>query len=649
MSGMAWPYRGVHWAAGLAETAARLARHAGRRAEVVDLQPFAREDSWLLRAQLARLRAGTVRYWASVACAADAWRLASLPEGAPRREGLEAGTLLWSPQAPGAPRPRLADGGLPWRPRGPVLFVAGDLWQRLDHELLGVHYGKMLRWDEAAWAAHPEGDGWVEAPRARGLAAYTGCVNSAPIPVPAGALRVLEAMDAVSPSGWMAVARARGWGDAADVRDPEAPRGGPDELRAGQLPVNFDWLAARCREAGLAVWHGATAPADVVQAVAGGGQRTPPVEETARFLREAAVDPQAFADAAAGGSVPPLTLLALLRAASHDPKVLEPRLAGLPGELARQGPAVRAQWREALTRAWRNAVPFTWATQALRGFADAAAVCGDPMLVAGACEALRERGAPAAEDLCREAHALALAGRLEEAVRAAGAPGLPPREIHDVLRARTKNWDAPWRIPARSEDGLLCLEPLGPHHADALAWQGRDEQTALMTGLPHLKDAHGAAAWIAAHAAANPATYAAVHAVHGVVGYGELRLVEDMGFLALWVGLDHQGRGLGGTIVRLLRDRGLEGGLRYIFTSAFDDNVRSLRALRAAGMHPMHARVRAPNDDRAFLCLAAGASSPRDEEAALRRYMAKVEGAYPIHFPHLESEERTNEAALQPA
>lgn len=649
MTGPAFPYRGVRWAAGIAEVAARLAQHAGRRVEVVDLQPFAREDAWVLRTQLARLRAGTVRHWAGVPHAADAWRLASLPESAQRRGELESRTLLWSPQAHGAPRPRLADSGLPWRPRGPVLFVAGDLWQRLDHELLGVHYGKMLRWDEAAWAAHPEGDGWVEAPRARGLAAYTGCVNSAPIPVPAGALRALEAMDEVSLSGWMAVARARGWEDAADVRDPEVPRAGPDELRAGQLPVNFDWLAARCREAGLAVWHACAATGEIVQAVAGGGQRALPIDEAARLLRDAAVDPGAFAAAAEGASLPPVTLLGLLRAASHDPKAVEPCLAGLPGQLARQGPAVRAQWREALARTWRNAVPFTWATQALRGFADAAAVCGDPALVAAACEALRERGAPAAEDLCREAHALALAGRLEEAVRAAGAPGLPPEEIHDVLRARMNDWAAPWRTPARSADGLLCLEPLGLHHADALAWQGRDEQTALMTGLPHLKDARGAGTWIFGHAAANPATYAAVHAVHGVVGYGELRLVEDMGFLALWVGLDHQGRGLGGTIVRLLRDRGLEGGLRYIFTSAFDDNVRSLRALRAAGMHDMHARVRAPNDDRVFLCLAAGGSSPRDEEAALRRYMAKVEGAYPIHFPHLESEERTNEAALQPA
>lgn len=638
--------RGVRWVAAVAEAAARLASHAGRRVEVVDLQPFARDDAWLLRAQLARLRPGTVRHWACAPDAAGASHLLALPESA-RTQGLETRILLWAPgAAEPARRPVIHDSGLSWRPRGPVLFVAGDEWRRLEHDLLGVHYGKILRWDEAAWAADPEGNGWIPAERVRGLAAYLGCVNSAPIPVPAGALRAIEAMEAAASPAWMAIARAPGWEHAADARDPDAPRGGPDEWRAARLPVNFDWLAARCREAGFATWHGAVGPHDIAHVVAAGGPRVLPVDDVARLLRDAGGDPEALAPPL-GAEVPPAALLALLRASGHEPRVLAARLPGLAAALARLPVAERAGWRAALAKAWRNGLAFTASTEWLRGFADAGAVCGDPALAAVPCEALRERGPVEAQDIVRESHALAIAGKLEEALPLAAL--VPSDGMHDVLRSRMKDWGDPWRRPVRGMGGELCLEPLGLHHADALAWQQRDEQTAMMTGLPHLKDARAAATWIFGHAKAHPATWAVVHSALGVAGYGELRLVGDMGYLCLWIGLDHQGRGLGGEIVRMLCETGMRGGLRHIFTSAFDDNVRSLRALRAAGMHDMHARVQAPNDDRVFLCLSARESPVQAEEAALHRYMKSVEGAYPIHFPHLEREEPQHEPPLQPA
>lgn len=185
----------------------------------------------------------------------------------------------------------------------------------------------------------------------------------------------------------------------------------------------------------------------------------------------------------------------------------------------------------------------------------------------------------------------------------------------------------------------VFLEPLGLQHAEELAWQYRDGQIAAMTGLPVLRDAAEAACWIAVHSIEHPASYAAMHPGLGLIGYGELRIIGDAGYLCLWVGVDHQGRGFGGQIVRLLCGRAVEEGLGVVLTSAFDDNTRSLRALRRAGFREMRTRMEPPHDDRTFLCAPGCEGGERGAEAALRLFMAGGEKEMPVRYHHHHPQE----------
>src|SRR5690606_26365858 len=117
-----------------------------------------------------------------------------------------------------------------------------------------------------------------------------------------------------------------------------------------------------------------------------------------------------------------------------------------------------------------------------------------------------------------------------------------------------------WRTPFHL-NGPWWLEPLAPAHAPALAQQYRNPLTAAMTGLPELHETFNAEQWIAARNAESPATYAFMHAPSGLVGYGDLYLDRDEGYLCMWMGEDFRGRGWSKTLVRHLCALGRERGL----------------------------------------------------------------------------------------
>lgn len=159
---------------------------------------------------------------------------------------------------------------------------------------------------------------------------------------------------------------------------------------------------------------------------------------------------------------------------------------------------------------------------------------------------------------------------------------------------------APWR-QAFHLHGPWWLEPLSHRHAAALAAQYRHPDTAGMTGLPPIDPELSATDWIDTRNQESPATYAFMHARHGFVGYGDLFLDRDEGYLCMWMGEDFRGRGWGRALVQHLCALGQRAGLSVIWSSAYHANLPSLRAMAAAGFLTLDLRALPPDEARVFV------------------------------------------------
>ncbi|NIN27310.1 MAG: GNAT family N-acetyltransferase [Xanthomonadales bacterium] len=169
-----------------------------------------------------------------------------------------------------------------------------------------------------------------------------------------------------------------------------------------------------------------------------------------------------------------------------------------------------------------------------------------------------------------------------------------------TTHARPATPRAAWRHPFHLH-GPWWLEPLEQRHASALAVQYRDPATSGMTGLPLIGEGLDATEWIRLRNEESPATYAFMHARYGFVGYGDLFLHRDEGYLCMWMGEDFRGRGWGRALVQHLCALGQRGGLSVIWSSAYHANLPSLRAMAAAGFLTMDLRALPPDEARVFV------------------------------------------------
>lgn len=173
---------------------------------------------------------------------------------------------------------------------------------------------------------------------------------------------------------------------------------------------------------------------------------------------------------------------------------------------------------------------------------------------------------------------------------------------HEPLPTATAPFEPnmPWRRPFHLH-GPWWLEPLDQRHAQALAAQYRNPDTSGMTGLPPIDEGLDATEWIRLRNQESPATYAFMHARHGFVGYGDLFLDRDEGYLCLWMGEDFRGRGWGRALVQHLCALGQAAGLSVIWSSAYHRNLPSLRAMAAAGFLTLDLRAVPPDEERVFV------------------------------------------------
>jgi RimJ/RimL family protein N-acetyltransferase len=169
------------------------------------------------------------------------------------------------------------------------------------------------------------------------------------------------------------------------------------------------------------------------------------------------------------------------------------------------------------------------------------------------------------------------------------------------------------------QPGPWWLEPLAPRHARALARQYRNPRTAHMTGLPEIGAELDAAQWIALRQQESPATFAFMHAIGGFVGYGDLFLSGDEGYLCMWMGEDFRGRGWSKVLVSQLCALGRLAGLSVIWSSAYRDNLASLRCMAAAGFQRLPLQALPPDEERVFVALP---FEPRSQDEACRGMVA---------------------------
>ena len=542
--------------------------------------------------------------------------------------------VLWDPER-GDPCLLLLAGRQAWRPANPVAVLAQDRWRTLPQRLLAVHYGALLEADLAQSARGPQGGAsgrlWRPAARLPNCAAFGQAVecylshfNSAPVPLPEGALGAIERIAALAQRGYLVLAAAPGFISERDMRLCEAGRLVNEQAARQPLPINFHLLAQHYRALGAASRELELRQDLALQLALGAVP-----DQDARLSRIASVltqggmgDATALADAmriAAASGARGQTLLTLLRQSGHDPRVFLAAGKGMPAVLQGAIACQREAWSETLEQVWQHHLPASNAPLLHRELAPAAMRSGNWEL---ARRALR-RGMAAhgehAEDLALLAWIEMRTGRIPEAEELSRRaltrdPGNPTaREVAARLAARLANWDGAWRAPIRHPSLPLTLEPLDASHAPALHYQYRDPQIGIMAGLPPLATEDEASHWIVHHAAeAGRQAYAIMHADHGFVGYVCLAVAGEEAYFCFWIGVDFQGRRLAGEAGRMLCGVARGRRIATIFTSVYDDNVRSIRTLERIGFRPLALRALPPEHDRRFFYMRTGEREQRE-------------------------------------
>lgn len=606
--------------------------------QVLDLVPGRATAVWMQLRALSELFSASfpdgpaLRY---CACTPDgelpaAWREAPELRGWIRRRVLTP--LRWNPgvDLPAAPT------------NNPLVVLARCAWSRLEQRLLAVHYGELLEAKlELLAVEHDENtNAWTPIsaepwPRLQPvLDGYRARLNSAPIPLPFGAMRTIDQLPALASAGYLLLALDEGCMSELQMRLLGFDRVTARFKQHGMLPVNFHLLEAQLRENAVAVWQRALACNRTLQVAIAPAAGDSAQQALDHVIGQADCGPPSdslgLADSmrtiAAHGSSE--QALSLLRHAQHDPDVFAAAGPALHTRCLAEPECDRAGWRDALARIWGNQI----------------CEAGEPALHHNlVVAAMHSEAWGLAKRILRRGmrthgqHPVALAqlawcemrtGRLARAQDlAAQALATDPGNAHAVevlrrLELKLSRHDGDWRRPLGNPTLPFSLEPLDVEHAAAFHRQYRDPQIAVMTGLPPLATLEAVRSWIG-RTDADPRRreYAVMHNDAGFVGYVSLELSQTTAYLCFWTGVDHQGQGLATEAARLLCRWALTRGMDWVFASAFDDNQRSIRALERVGFVRLGVRPASADDPRTFLCYGARDAAWSDATRAFIDYL----------------------------
>jgi RimJ/RimL family protein N-acetyltransferase len=545
---------------------------------------------------------------------------------------------------------------LPARPRNPVVVLAWDHFAALPSELHGVHHGAAMRTEltREAQAGQPDAlhYAWIPMPapappsaeqdcghlRDALLAHYVQRCNSNYLLLPLAASAALERLAAWSSGRYLLLGAEYGVCDERQLRlnaccpPPSWPARFP-------VAVNVHALALAQQWAGAATWCQQLDDGGRVLHMACRGWSSTRAAATLEDVAGALVrahpdDSPALAAMAAGWDTAQAVALApaALRLCGHDPALLRACLpALLAGAADCEGCALDA-WQTALEATWDRYMPAVRHDDFYAQLAALAARLGHWGLARSCLHAGLGWYGDDAGDLYWLAKAEAATGRHADAQAALErALALAPDDTHCLALQAQLAAAAPgpaWRQPPGS-DAELILEPLQAHHAAALLRQYRDPQIAVMTSLPAIETQQQARDWIACeNGDPGKLNCAVMHACWGLVGVASLHCSGDAGYFYFWIGCDFQGRGYGPAAAALLWPQVARCGVRCVYTSAFADNARSLRALGLAGFAPLAASALAPDDELVFMGVPLGGAAPSTPQ--LRALCSAIDS--PIQF-----------------
>jgi RimJ/RimL family protein N-acetyltransferase len=347
-------------------------------------------------------------------------------------------------------------------------------------------------------------------------------------------------------------------------------------------------------------------------------------------------------------------LLALLRRAEYDPAVFSAGASAIVDDLRNKPQVARTPWTEALAHTWANHLPTAHKQALHRRLAPAAMRVSAWSLARRVLARGLQVHGDHALDLAHLAWCEMRTGHGAKALvlikRAATLDGNDPtvREVMQTVKEKVLGWNGGWNASLPSERLPLSLEPLDVGHAEAFWYQYRDPQIAFMTGLQSLSTLEATRSWIREHVR-DPGRkpYALMHKEHGFVGYACLSVTAHEAYFCFWIGADFQGEGFSVESAKLLCGLALRQGVTHIFTSAYQDNARSLGALERSGFCRIDIHALPPDNDRIFFFLNLSNVPVPDPASLLVSYYEREK--LPLYFTGQEERQEADRAAARSA
>lgn len=512
------------------------------------------------------------------------------------------------------------------RSENPLVIIANGYLQTQAADLFCLHKGQLMQGtvastldvDDAGKNTHNLKYQWQTSDATSPyisesvLAHYRHHCNGAALQLPLAACAMLDKINRFAQGRTMLLAADPGVCNEKQIRlGALCP---PTSWKLGDAPppVNFHALSLQQREQGAWVWQQQLDDAGLVVHMAICDDTHTMTKED--FNAIAATLADAHPDdmrQLASTQYSAADTLTLLRLSHYDPKILRANIAAFIEQPLALSESARRNWQQALVNTWCNFLP----GKAYDGFYYQVGLMAAHIGHYGLAKECFRLGlawyGDAATDHYLLAWCEATSGGVDRAVKLlASALALEPDhapslELSATLHAQLARWQQnSWHLPHTVASNALQLEPLGQEHAAALLYQYRDRQIGIMTCLPALDTIEDTEAWIAKEQLdAGRASFAVMHECWGLVGMVSIHCSRDAGYFYFWTGSDFQEQGLGQQAAQLLFEIMAQHGITEIFTSAYEDNLRSIHALTRLGFNRLDVRAKAPDMDLLFFHL----------------------------------------------
>jgi RimJ/RimL family protein N-acetyltransferase len=518
------------------------------------------------------------------------------------------------------------------RSDNPLVVLGLGYFQTLASELIGIHNGKILQanatvthvsvdlesyefayqWRAELAQVDSENVEMIGAPL---LARYRQHCNDSTFTLPLRACEMLDVFNRFANDRVLLLAADSGVSNVQQIRMGGLCPPASWRIQDAAPPVNFDALNLYQQQRGAWVWQQQLDVEGLVMQMAWRDDARPIPRQffnrAISTLADAHPDDIQRLAAMQHNSVDTLTLL---RLSHYDPQFLKASITALIEQPLTLTDSARRNWQTALLRTWCHFLP----SAVNDGFYYQMGLLAVQVGHLGLAKECFRLGlawyGDEANDLYLLAWCEASSGGVANAqTLLARALALQPEHpqslaLQATLQERLERWRQNiWYLPtyANSTTSSLRLEPIGDEHTTSLLYQYRDRQIGVMTRLPEMETLEQAQIWIGEQQQeSGRACFAVMHECWGFVGLVSIHCAGSAGYFYFWIGSDFQEQGLGQQAAQLLFEIVAQQGVTEIFTSAYEDNLRSIHALTRLGFATLTLRARGPDMTLKFFYLA---------------------------------------------